>query len=98
MDKLKMVKAMITGTFNKNYDLEFEGVDDSDFLQIIKAGIEKAEEADPGVFDELLEHAIEEYTLVWLRLVKEDKVDCDEQEEKKEARKTFLEFFHGEES
>ncbi len=98
MDKLKMVKAVLTGIFNKNYDFEFEGIDDSDFLQIIKAGIEKAEEADPGVFDELLEHAIEEYAGVWLRLAEEDKVDFDEQEERKDARKTFLEFFHGDES
>lgn len=98
MDKLKTVKAMLTGIFNKNYDFNFEGVDDSEFLQIIKAGIEKAEEADPGVFDELLEHAVEEYAQVWLRLAKEDKVYCDEQEERKEARKTFLEFFHGEEA
>jgi hypothetical protein len=95
MDKLKTVKAMLTGIFNKNYDLEFESVDDSDFLQIIKTGIEKVEEADPGVFDELLEHAIEEYTQVWLRLAKEDKVALDEQEERTEARKTFLEFFNG---
>lgn len=98
MDKLEMVKAMLTGIFNKNYDIEFEAVDDSYFLQIIKAGIEKAEETDPGVFDELLEHAIEEYTGVWLRLAEEDKVDFDGQEERKEARKTFLEFFHGDES
>ncbi|MCP4116810.1 MAG: hypothetical protein GY737_15630 [Desulfobacteraceae bacterium] len=98
MDKLKTVKAMITGMFNRNYDLEFESVDDSEFLQIIKTGMEKVEEADPGVFDELLEHAVEEYTQVWFRLAKEDKVDFDEQEERKEARKTFLEFFHGEES
>ncbi|MBI9088448.1 MAG: hypothetical protein JEZ12_04470 [Desulfobacterium sp.] len=98
MDKLQMVKAMLTGIFNKNYDIEFEGVDDSDFLQIIKAGIEKAEEADPGVFNELLEHAIEEYTGVWLGLAEGDKVDFDGQEEREEARKTFMEFFNGDES
>ena len=98
MNKLKTVKAMLTGMFNQNYDLEFESVDDSEFLQIIKTGIEKAEEADPGVFEELLEHVIEEYTQVWLRLAKEDKIDFDEQDERAEAKKTFLEFFHGEEA
>ena len=98
MDKLKTVKAMLTGMFNQNYDLEFESVDDSEFLQIIKTGIETAEKVDPGVFDELLAHAIEEYTQVWLRLAKEDKIDFDEQDEKEEAKKIFLEFFHGEES
>ena len=84
MTKLKINKAMLTGIFNKSYELG--DADDSYFIKIIRAGIEKAEEVDPGIYSELFEHAIEEYTKVWMRGTEEDEDEFDEQEEREEAR------------
>jgi len=95
MDKLTINKAMLTGIFNKSYELG--DADDSYFIKIIRAGIEKAEEVDPGIFSQLFEHAIEEYTKVWIRCAEEDEDEFDEQEEREEARETFLEYFYEDE-
>lgn len=92
MDQLTINKAMLTGIFNKSYELG--DADDSYFIKIIRAGIEKSEEVEPGIFSELFEHAIEEYIKVWMREAEEDEDEFDEQEEREEARETFLEYFY----
>jgi hypothetical protein len=96
MDKLTINKAMLTGIFNKSYELG--DADDSYFIKIIRAGIEKAEEVDPGIFSELFEHAIEEYIKVWMREAEDDEDEQEEREEaREEARETFLEYYHEDE-
>lgn len=95
VNKLTIIKAMLTGIFNKSYELG--DVDDSYFIKIIRTGIEKAEEVDPAICNELFEHAIEEYTKVWMRCAEEDEDEFDEQEEREEARETFLEYYYEDE-
>lgn len=92
MNDIEIAKKMITGFFNKNYELS--EIDDSIFIPIIRSGIEEAADGKNELLKELLEHAINEFTEVWLKSVEEDEDEYDIEHEKKEARLEFLNFYN----
>jgi len=96
MKKIEVAKNLITGIFCKNHELS--EIDDSIFLQIIRSGIEEAAKDESGIYEELLEHAIKKYTDIWLDTTSEDENEFDVDQEKEEARATFMKYFNNDET
>ena len=90
MSELELSKNLLAGIFAMNNQLA--DIDDSVFVQIIKAGIERAASGDVRVHAQLLEHAIALYTETWLQQAFEDDEDADLEMEKNEARETFMKY------
>ncbi len=92
MTNLEVAKNIITGIFCKNHELS--EIDDSIFLQIIRSGIEEATKDENGIYEELLEHAIKKYIDIWLDMASKDENEFDVDQEKEEARATFMKYFN----
>ncbi len=92
MNKFKAAKNVISGIFSKNYELG--EINDTLFLQIIKAGIDEAAKEEYGISEELTEHAINKYTDIWLNSMEEDENEFDVDHEKEKARATFMKYFN----
>ncbi len=91
MSELELSKKLLAGIFAMNNQLG--DIDDSVFIQIIKAGIDSAAAGDARIHAQLLEHAIALYTEIWLQQAFEDDEDVDVAMEKEEARETFMEYY-----
>jgi len=90
MNNTEIAKKMITGIFNKNYSLK--EIDDSIFIPIIKSGIEAAADGKEEILKELIEHAIKEFTDIWLEAEPESEYDIEQ--EKIDARTGFLNYYN----
>ena len=84
----------------KNWSQEYSGknnelgeVDDEVFLQIIRSGIEETAKNDKGLYNELFDHAIKNYVDSWLDSAAEDDDEFDIDQERKEAKETFMKYF-----
>ncbi|WPD24414.1 MAG: hypothetical protein SD837_07575 [Candidatus Electrothrix scaldis] len=88
MNELELCEKILIGIFSKNHELR--EIDDSIFIQLIKAGIDEAAKGDKVIYDNLLEYAIMLYTTDWLEAALEDKGEPDLETEKSLARKEFL--------
>lgn len=93
MTDLETTKKLITGIFKKNH--EMMEPDDSIFIPLIKKGIEEASRNDRMIYEELLEHALKEYSEIWLKCAREDDDDFEFARESEAARKTFMKYFEG---
>ena len=89
---IEIAKRLITGIFNKNYSLS--EIDDSIFIQIIRSGIEEAADGRNELLEEMLKHAIQKYTDIWLKAAAEDEYEFDTEKEKNAARIEFLEYYN----
>ena len=92
MNNLELCKKILTGIFTKNN--EFRDIDDSIFIQLIRAGIEEAAKDNNVTHDALLEHAIKLYITEWVEMAIEDEDDPDLEEEKREAREKFFDYWN----
>ncbi|SDB20250.1 hypothetical protein SAMN05660653_00958 [Desulfonatronum thiosulfatophilum] len=88
MSEIELSKNLLAGIFAMNNQLA--EIDDSVFIQIIKAGIDRAATGDARVHAQLLEHAIALYTESWLQQAFEEDEDADVEMEKNEARESFM--------
>lgn len=91
MSEMELSKNLLAGIFAMNNQLA--EIDDSVFIQIIKAGIDLAAAGDARIHAQLLEHAIALYTEIWLQQAFEDDEDVDVATEKEEARETFMKYY-----
>ncbi len=94
MTDLETARRLITGIFIKNQ--EMMEPDDTIFIPLIKGGIEEASRNDKTIYDELLEHAVNEYTDIWLKYARDDEDEFDPDLESEKAKKTFMEYFEAE--
>ena len=92
MNDLELCKKILTGIFSKNNELR--DIDDSIFIQLIRAGIEEATKGNSVTYDSLLEHAMTLYTTEWLKMELEDEENLDWDEEKTLAREEFLDYWN----
>lgn len=90
---MDIAKNLITGIFRKNNELA--EIDDADFLQLIRSGIEEAAKDDKGLYHELLDHAIKNYVDTWLNSAEDDEDEFDVEQEIKRAKATFMKYFKG---
>ncbi|MBT6501509.1 MAG: hypothetical protein HOK67_16560 [Deltaproteobacteria bacterium] len=88
---MKIAKQLLTGIFRKNHELG--EVDDEVFLEIIRSGIEVAAKNDKGLYNELFDHTIKNYVDAWLDAAAEDEDEFDVDQERKEAKATFMKYF-----
>ena len=84
----------------KNWSQEYSGknnelgeVDDEVFLQIIRSGIEVAAKNHKGLYNELFDHPIKNCVDSWLDSAAEDDDEFDVDQERKEAKATFMKYF-----
>lgn len=91
MADLEISKKLLTGIFAKNHELH--DIDDSIFIQLIRAGIEEAAKDDKNIFSELLDHSIRLYIDEWLEYAIKDEERPDLDIEASNAKKAFLKFF-----
>ena len=92
MNDLELCKKILTGIFTKNNELR--DIDDSIFIQLIRAGIEEATKDNNVNHDSLMEHAIMLYITEWVEMAIEDEDDPDLDEEKRVAREEFLDYWN----
>jgi hypothetical protein len=91
ISNMDIAKQLLTGIFRKNDKLG--EIEDEIFLQLIKSGIEEAAKNDKGLYNDLLNHAIKNYVDAWLDSAAEDEDEFDVDQERKEAKATFMKYF-----
>ena len=91
MSELEITKRLITGIFAKNNELC--EVDDSIFIQLVRAGIEEAAKDDKNIYTELFDHAIKLYIDEWLEYALKDEKRPDLDIEASDSKKAFLKYF-----
>ena len=91
MNDLEVSKRLLTGIFAKNHELH--DMDDSIFIQFIRAGIEEAAKDDKNIYSELLDHSIRLYIDEWLEYMLRRDENPDLDIEASKAKKAFLRFF-----
>ncbi|NIM82252.1 MAG: hypothetical protein GTN68_29275 [Candidatus Aminicenantes bacterium] len=94
-------KAILTGLFE--YNNQTDELDDSFFIPMIKACIQKliehveeigaSGEEKKEIYENLFEHAIEEYTKEWISNITENFENVDIEKEKKVAREEFISYY-----
>jgi hypothetical protein len=91
MNDLEISKNLLTGIFAKSHKLC--EIDDSIFIQLIRAGIEEAGKNDINIYKELLDHAIGIYIDEWIEYALKDEERSDLDIEASKAKKAFLKYF-----
>ncbi len=94
MNNLEPCKKILTGIYTKNSKLH--EIDDSIFLQLIRAGVEEVAGNDSDIRDALLDHVRTLYITEWVQMAIRDEENPDLDEEKKVAREEFMDYWHAE--